>query len=111
MSLDKVPVLLPNAGTIRRHALDEWFDSNGIRPTVVAELDDSALTREWGETGLGVFAVPDVVLKDILRRWDLRVVGQAAELKQSFYAISVERKIRHPAVLAICETARKSIFV
>jgi LysR family transcriptional activator of nhaA len=68
------------------------------------------LTREWGETGLGVFAVPDVVVKDILRRWDLRLVGQTDDLKQSFYAISVERKIRHPAVLAICETARKSIF-
>jgi LysR family transcriptional activator of nhaA len=110
MSLDKAPVLLPNAGTIQRQALDEWFDSTGIRPTVVAELDDSALTREWGETGLGIFAVPDVVVKDIQRRWNLRLVGQTDDLKQSFYAISVERKIRHPAVLAICEAARKSIF-
>jgi LysR family transcriptional activator of nhaA len=110
MSLDKAPILLPSTTSVLRHALDGWFDSIGIRPRVVAELDDSALTREWGETGLGVIPVPDVVVKDILRRWDLRVVGQAADLKQSFYAISVERKIRHPAVLAICETARKNIF-
>ncbi len=110
MSLDKMPFLVPSNTSVLRHALDGWFDSNGIRPTIVAELDDSALTREWGETGLGVFPVPDVVVNDILRRWDLQIVGQAPELKQSFYAISVERKIRHPAVLAICEVARKSIF-
>jgi LysR family transcriptional activator of nhaA len=110
MSLDKTPFLLPNTSSVLRRALDEWFDSKGIRPTVVAELDDSALTREWGEAGLGIFPIPDVVVKDILRRWDLQIVGQAPDLKQSFYAISVERKIRHPAVLAICEAARKSIF-
>lgn len=110
MSLEKMPFLVPSTTSVLRRALDEWFDSNGVRPTVVAELDDSALTREWGETGLGIFPVPDIVVKDILRRWDLRIVGQAPDLKQSFYAISVERKIRHPAVLAICEAARKSIF-
>jgi hypothetical protein len=73
-------------------------------------MDDAALTKVLGEAGIGVFAAPDVVVKDILRRHDVQLVGRAASIKQSFYAISVERKIRHPAVLAICETARKSIF-
>jgi PKD repeat protein len=109
-SLDGIPLLLPSGSSTLRRALDEWFDSNGIHPNIVTELDDSALTKVLGEAGIGVFAAADVVTKDILRRHDLRLVGRAADVKQSFYAISVERKIRHPAVLAICETARKNIF-
>jgi LysR family transcriptional activator of nhaA len=109
-SLDNTPFLAPSGGSTLRSALDDWFDANGIRPNIVAELDDAALVRELGEAGIGVFPAPDVVLKDIQERYDLQIVGRAAKLTQSFYAISVERKIRHPAVLAICETARKSIF-
>jgi LysR family transcriptional activator of nhaA len=109
-SLDNVPFLLPGRSSPLRRSLDEWFDSNGIRPNIVAELDNTDLSKVLGEAGTGVLTAPDVVAKDILRRYDLRLLGRAADIKQSFYAISVERKIRHPAVLAICETARKSIF-
>ena len=108
--LDGMPFLLPSRISALRGKLDEWFDSNGIRPNIAAELDDSALTKELGEAGIGVFAVPEVVAKDILRMHELQIVGRAPSIKYAFYAISVERKIRHPAVLAICETARKSIF-
>ena len=81
-----------------------------IRPRFVAELDDSALAKEFGEDGLGVFAAPAVIEGEILRRYRVRVVGRAEAVRQQFYAISVERKIKHPAVVAICEAARQDIF-
>jgi LysR family transcriptional activator of nhaA len=63
-----------------------------------------------GEAGLGVFVAPEVVEKEVRRRYKVQLVGRTQEIRQRFYAISVERKIRHPAVAAICEVARKHIF-
>ncbi len=110
-SLDGVPFLLPSGDSTLRRALNEWFDTQKIRPKIVAELDDAALAMIFAEAGLGVFAAPDVVATEIRRRYKLQVVGYRGEIRQRFYAISVERKIRHPAVLAICEVARTQIFV
>jgi LysR family transcriptional activator of nhaA len=77
---------------------------------VVAELDDAALADIFGQAGIGVFAAPDVIESELRDRYKLQVVGRAKEIHQRFYAISVERKIRHPAVMAICDAARKHIF-
>ena len=88
----------------------EWFESLKIRPKVIAELDDSALAKVVGEAGFGVFAVPDVVEKEVKQRYKVQLIGHAEEVRQRYYAISVERKIRHPAVLAISDAARKHIF-
>ncbi len=109
-SLGGIPFLLPGSDSTLRRALNEWFDSRGIRPRIVAELDDAALAQILGEAGLGVFAVPDVVEQEVRRRYKVQLVGRTREIRQRFYAISVERKIRHPAVAAICEVARKHIF-
>jgi LysR family transcriptional regulator, transcriptional activator of nhaA len=109
-SLDGAPFLMPGGDSTLRRALDEWFDSQEIRPKIVAELDDTALARVLGEAGLGVFAAPDVVEDDVRRRYKVQLVGRAKDVRQRFYAISVERKIKHPAVLAICNVARKHIF-
>ena len=105
-----MPVLLPNSDSTFRRALNEWFESRGIRPQVVAELDDAALTSVFGEAGLGVFAAPDVIEDEIRTRYRVHLVGRVTALRQRFYAISIERKIRNPAVVAICEVARKHIF-
>lgn len=109
-SLEGTPVLLPNSDSTFRRALDEWFQSHDIRPEIVAELDDLALAFAMGETGLGVLAAPDVIEKELQQRYGLQLVGRAKDLRQRFFAISVERKIKHPGVAAICETARKKIF-
>jgi LysR family transcriptional activator of nhaA len=109
-SLDGVPVLLPSSDSTFRRALDEWFVARDVRPQVVAELDDGALASSLGEAGLGVFAAPDVLEDELRARYRVHLVGRAAALRQRFYAISVERKLRHPAVAAICEVARKHIF-
>jgi LysR family transcriptional regulator, transcriptional activator of nhaA len=109
-SLDGTPFLLPGAGSTLRRALDEWFDALDIRPKIVAELDDAALAKVLGEAGIGAFVAPDVVEKEIRRRYQVELVGRVEDLRQRFYAISVERKIKNPAVAAICEIARKHIF-
>lgn len=109
-SLDGVPVLLPSSDSTFRRAINEWFEARSIRPDVIAELDDGALASVFGEAGLGVFAVPDVIEAEVRARYRVQLVGRVKAIRQRFYAISVERKIRHPAVVAICEVARKHIF-
>jgi LysR family transcriptional activator of nhaA len=109
-SLDGAPFLLPGGNSALRRALEAWFESEGIRPRVVAELDDAALAGIVGEAGIGVFAAPDVVEKEARQRYKVQLVGRAEEVRQRFFAISVERKIRHPAVLAINDAARNLVF-
>jgi len=109
-SLDGVPFLLPGANSALRRTLEEWFNSLNIRPKVIAEIDDAALAKIAGEAGLGVFAAPDVVEKEVRQRYKLQLIGRAEKVRQRFYAISVERKIKHSAVVAICEEARMHIF-
>jgi LysR family transcriptional activator of nhaA len=109
-SLDGAPFLLPGAASTLRRAMDEWFNAREIRPKVVAELDDAALAIVLGEAALGAFVAPDVVEGEIRRRYKVHLVGRIDDMRQRFYAISVERKIRHPAVAAICEAARTHIF-
>ena len=109
-SLHGTPVLLPGSDSTFRRALNEWFAARGIHPEVIAELDDTALASEFAEAGLGVFAAPDVIEAEILGRYRLQLVGRVKAIRQRFYAISIERKIKHPAVAAICEVAREHIF-
>jgi LysR family transcriptional regulator, transcriptional activator of nhaA len=109
-SLDGVPFLLPGDASALRRTLESWFDSLKIRPKVIAEVDDAALSKIAGEAGLGVFAVPDVVEEEVRQRYKVQLIDRVEEVRQRFYAISVERKIRHPAVVAISEAARKDIF-
>ncbi|MCX5743847.1 MAG: LysR substrate-binding domain-containing protein, partial [Proteobacteria bacterium] len=101
---------LPGGDSTFRRALNAWFESHHVRPKIIAELDDLALASVMGEAGLGVFAAPDVIADELKRRYDVELVGRAKDLKQRFYAISVERTIKHPAVAAICQVARKHIF-
>ena len=109
-SLHEAPFLLPGAGSTLRRLLEEWFESHDIQPKVVAELDDAALGKTLSEEGLGIVAVPDGVEREVQQRNGLEVVGRSADLRQRFFAISIERKIRHPAIVAICEAARNQLF-
>ena len=77
---------------------------------MVGQFEDFALLRRFGETGVGMFAIPSVLEKQFRRERNLRVVGRADTVRNRFYAISVERKLKHPAVVAICETARHELF-
>ena len=109
-SLDGAPFLLPGAPSTVRRSLNSG-SKRKIRPRIVAEFDDSALAKDFGSEGMGIFAVPTVIEAEVLGDSRIRVVGRADAVRQQFYAISVERKIRHPAVAAICKAARRDIFV
>jgi LysR family transcriptional activator of nhaA len=109
-SLDGAPMLLPTSNTALRRSLDTWFEAKEIRPRVVAELEDSALIQAFGQDGVGVFAVPTAIEAVVRRQSEVVVVGRTTEVLERFYAISVERKLKHPAVVAICQTARSTLF-
>ena len=109
-SLDGAPVLLPTDDTAIRRGIDQWFAALGIRPVVVGEFEDYALLRVFGQKGVGVYPAPRILEKDLKRHYGLAPIGLAKGVKGRFYAISVEKKVRHPAVAAICEAARRTLF-
>jgi LysR family transcriptional activator of nhaA len=108
--LNDAPLVYPASDTTLRKALDEWLLARQLRPQTVAELDDIALAQELALRGVGVFVAPDVLEDEVVSRYQLRVVGRAPDLRQRFYVISLERKIRHPAIVAVCDLARTTIF-
>lgn len=105
-SLDGAPFLLPTRNTTARRSLDQWFDAQRIHPRIVAEFEDSALMKVFGQHGLGLFAAPSVIAPEVQKQYEVKVVGRIAEVRERFFAISLDRKLRHPAVLAISEAAR-----
>ena len=105
-SLDGAPALLPSAGTALRRSLDAWFASEGVHPDVAGEFDDSALLEAFGAKGLGFFPVPSILAKEIAAERGLSVIGRADRAQERFLAISVERRLRHPAVAALAQAAR-----
>lgn len=109
-SLDGAPVLLPTDNSTLRRSIDAWFDREGIRPRVVAEFDDSALLKSFGEDGWGAFPSPTVVSAALRRQHGALMVGRIPDIQERFYAITAERRIKNPAVVAICEKARTELF-
>ena len=109
-SLDQAAMLLPAENTGIRRNLDFWFSSQEIRPVITGEFQDYALLRAFGQAGRGVFPIPSVFEKEMKHQDSLQRIGQTEEVRNRFYAISVERKVKHPAVLAICNTARRQLF-
>jgi len=109
-SLDGAPMLMPTAGSALSRALEHWFSSRKIRPRVVAEIEDRALMKTFGDAGVGVFTVPRSVEADVLAKYNVRVIGRAPDLKEPLYAITAERRIKHPAVSLITEAARAGRF-
>ena len=108
--LDGAPMFLPTDNTALRRNLDFWFESKKIRPVVHGEFEDHALLRAFGETGAGVFPMPAVVRKHVRKQKGLRVIGATDEVRTHFYAISAERRLQHPAVVAIRDAARSKLF-
>lgn len=109
-SLDGAPMLLPSPLSALRGSLDQWFGSLDIRPKIVGEFDDQALLKVFGQAGDGVFAVPSVIEDEVRRQHNVKVVGRTDAVREQFYAISVERIIKHPAVAAVQKAACTSIF-
>ncbi len=108
-SLDEAPFLLPSGDSGLRLALEDCFRAAGIRPRVVGTFEDSALIDAFGRAGAGLLAMPTAIEAEARRQYQLRLVGRLPEVRQRFYAITVERKLRNPAVIAISERA-KALF-
>lgn len=104
-SLDDAPVLLPIGSPLRR-SLENWFQARRLHPRLVAEYSDAALMKVAAMDGLGFFALPTLAAEEAVNRYGFRIVGKATECREQFYAISADRKVTHPALLAITAAAR-----
>ncbi len=109
-SLDGAPFLLPSHNAANRRSFERWCEEVDIRPTLVGEFDDSALRMVFGRAGRGVFPAPTVVSEQICKQYGVKPIGEIPEVRERFYAISPERKIKHPAVARIVESAKAGLF-
>lgn len=106
-SMDGAPLLLPTDHTEVRRSLNLWFESKRIHPIVAGEFDDSALMIWFGRSGAGIYPAPTAVEADLGRETGVRVVGRIDDVRERFYAITLEQHPRHPAVAAVCAGARR----
>ena len=109
-ALHGAPMLVPGENTIIRGRLMRWFGERQIQPRIVGEFDDSALMKAFGQSGIGIFIAPSVIADEVQRQYSVKAIGQTDDVSERFYAISMERRLTHPAVLAVTEVARQALF-
>lgn len=109
--LHGAPILLPSSGTQLRANIDQFLNKLHIHPKVVAEFDDSALMKAFGKEGAGIFIAPTVIEGEVALQYEVTTIGHINEVKEQFYAITVERRVKHTVVSAIIEATRESLFV
>ena len=109
-SLDGSRMLMPSSGSILRRNLESWFEKKKIKPFTIAEFEDRALMKAFGEAGTGVFTTPTTVEQDVLQKYGVEVIGRTSDISERFYLISAERHIKNPALSVITEVARNKLF-
>lgn len=109
-SLERAPFLLPTSHATLRQLLDEWFVLKNLHPIVVGEFDDSGTLQAFSREGYGIFPGVTVMEKEICRQYQVQIVGRPESVKRRFYALTVERRLKHPTVLAIVESARQKLL-
>jgi LysR family transcriptional activator of nhaA len=87
-----------------------WLDDHDIHPHIVAESEDSALLKVFGQSGLGIVPIPTAIENEVRKQYGMQLVGRLDNVIDRFYAISVEKRVHHPAVVAIVKQARNKIF-
>lgn len=110
-SLDGAPFLLPGDQAALQVPLARWFEQHHIHPHVIAKFDDSALMKAFGKAGAGIFLAPEIMSDEIKTQYKAEIIGSTTEVLLSYYAISVERRLTHPAVVAISAAAKQTLFV
>jgi LysR family transcriptional activator of nhaA len=110
-SLDGAPLLIPTGSAAAHGFLGRWFDEHALHPQVVGEFDDTALMKTFGQAGLGLFPAPSVMRREVREVYGVEVVGEARDIDVRYFAISTERRLKHPAVMAVTEHARQDLFV
>ena len=109
--LDGAPILLPSSDNQLRSAIDQWLDKQRIRPRMIAEFDDSALMKAFGQEGAGIFVAPAAIRAEVERKYQVTAIGRVDEVRERFYAISAERRVVHPVIAAVVEAARTLLLV
>jgi LysR family transcriptional activator of nhaA len=109
-SLKGAPILLPTRNNAIRGRIDHWFEMHDVRPDIVGEFDDNALLSTFGQSGIGLFPAPSALAKAVHNQFGAVPVGELTQVHEQFYAISNERKIKHPAVEAILTASHESVF-
>jgi LysR family transcriptional activator of nhaA len=109
-SLDGAPFLLPTEQADLRRQLDQWFDRHDIRPSVRGQFADSALLKTFGQAGVGLFASPTAIESEVRRQYGVRVVGRIDEVRETFYAVTAQRKVAHPAFTLLRDAAQARLF-
>ncbi|MEQ1728425.1 MAG: transcriptional activator NhaR [Vicinamibacterales bacterium] len=110
-SLNDVQMFLPTSSTAIRRSIDQWLETEDLHPRVIGEFDDSALMKAFGQGGTAVFPSPTVIEPEVVRQYKVQVVGRVSTIRERYYAISAERRLKHPGVLAITNAARTDLFV
>lgn len=110
-SLDGAPMLLPTSNTELRRQIDRWLDDSGYAPRIVAEINDSALIKEFGHASAGLFPVCAAVVPQVTRQYEVECLGTLDEVRMQFYAITLQRKLTHPAVVAISQSAKEGLLL
>ena len=108
--LDGAPLLIPGEETAMRGRLMRWLSAQKLQPRIIGEFDDSALMKAFGQGGAGIFPAPLAIAEEICRQYGVQLLGQTDAVAERFYAISVERRLTHPAILAISQSAHRSLF-
>lgn len=109
-SLTDAPILLPAPNTPMRRSLNHWLDQQQLRPLIMGEFQDSALMKVFGQEGLGIFPAPTVISEAVCQQYAVHPIGEVEQVRERFYAISVERRLKHPAVIKICDSAKAELF-
>ncbi len=109
-NLDGAPLLIPGEDSALRAPLLRWLERQAIRPRIVGEFDDDALMKAFGQAGCGVFPAPAASVAEVEVQYGTPSLGQTDEIQERFFAISVERRLTHPAVVAVSEGARRGLF-
>ena len=109
-SLDGAPAMLPTRNTALRRSLEQWFESEDLRPVVTGEFEDPALLTAFGAAGRAVFPAPTAIAREVCRHHRVAIVGRTAAIRERYFAISVERRIKHPGIVKITSAARTQVF-
>ncbi|OIP31129.1 MAG: LysR family transcriptional regulator [Deltaproteobacteria bacterium CG2_30_63_29] len=109
-SLEGAPMLLPTEDTVLRRAIEQWLASVGVRPNIVGEFEDNALLKVFGTRGAGVFPASLAIAEEVEAQYAVKFIGKVPGVCERLYAVTIERRLQHPIVVAICETARSDVF-
>jgi len=108
--LNNAPFLLPGEDVAIRSRLLQWLENNDLRPYIVGEFDDSALLKAFGQAGAGLFVAPTAIADQVCRQYNVVALGCIDAVVEQLYAITTERRLTHPAIVAVSEAARRDVF-